>query len=214
MTKKRKIVEIGAGYTSLWILQALRDNDDELRRIQELQRTGKCKLLDIDWIVDMELQDMLGDPARLLCVDNCEHQKETATGASAVAKSLGLESYFEFHRGDAFDLDFGDETVDALWCDFGVGSRMKDFIASAWSCIRPGGFLLCHSTITNENTRAWLDAIRQRQSKDVTGIEPDHYVELSLLEPHKKYQNSVSIIQKRISNQGVIFDEPKYSKYA
>ncbi|KAG7350636.1 methyltransferase domain containing protein [Nitzschia inconspicua] len=214
MTKKRQIVEIGAGYTSLWILQALKDNDDELYRIKNLQDTGKCKLLDIDWTVDTELKKMLQESSRLLCVDNCEHQKETATGASAVAKSLGLEEYFEFRKGDAFDLDLGNETVDALWCDFGVGSRMSDFMTSAWSCIRPGGFLLCHSTLTNENTRKWLESVRRRQPKEVTGIEPTEYVELSLLEPHKRYQNSVSIIQKRKSVRGETFEEPTYSKFA
>jgi hypothetical protein len=127
---------------------------------------------------------------------------------------LGLDSYFEFRKGDAFDLDLSRETVDALWCDFGVGSRMAEFMKSAWTCIRPGGFLLCHSTITNENTRKWLNAIRQREPKEITGIEPDEYVELSLLEPHKRYQNSVSIIQKRKSCQGDHFEEPIYSQYA
>jgi predicted O-methyltransferase YrrM len=214
MTKKRQIVEIGAGYTSLWILQALKDNDEELEQIQKLQKTGQCKLLDIDWTVNSAINELIGEPARLLCVDNCEHQKETATGASAVAKSLGLDSYIEFRKGDAFDLDLGVDTVDALWCDFGVGARMSEFMESAWRCIRPGGFLLCHSTITNQNTRAWLNAIRQRQSKEVTGIEPDEYVELSLLEPHKRYQNSVSIIQKRKSTGKESFEEPIYSQYA
>lgn len=127
--------------------------------------------------------------ARLLCIDNCEHQTETTTGAGAVAKCLGIDSYFEFRKGDAFDLDLAPETVDALWCDFGVGSRMAEFMTSTWTCIRPGGFLLCHSTITNENTRKWL---RQREPKDITGIEADEHVELSL-EPHKRYQNSMSI---------------------
>ncbi|KAL3909291.1 MAG: hypothetical protein SGILL_008144 [Bacillariaceae sp.] len=214
VTKKRRIVEIGAGYTSLWILQALKDNDEELQQIESLQKTDKCKLLNIDWTIHSSVDNLGQQPAQLLCVDNCEHQKETASGASAVAKTLGLDSYFEFLQGDAFDLDLGVETVDLLWCDFGVGVRMKDFMLSAWSCIRPGGFLLCHSTLTNANTRQWLEAIRARAPKDDTGIEPDEYVELSLLEPHKRYQNSVSIIQKRKSRHGDKYEEPIYSQYA
>jgi hypothetical protein len=216
MTKKKKIVEIGAGYTSLWILKALQDNDEELAQIIKLQQANQCKLLDIEWTVDeIELRKIGKEPARLLCLDNCEHQKETATGAGAVAKSLGLDSYLEFRKGDAFVLDLGNETVDALWCDFGVGSRMAEFMSLAWPCIRPGGFFLCHSTITNQNTRKWLNAIRQRQPKEITGIKPDEYVELSILEPHKRYQNSVSIIQKRKSNHGeYYFEEPVYSQNA
>jgi predicted O-methyltransferase YrrM len=214
MTKKRRIVEIGAGFTSLWILQALKDNDEEIEQVKSLQETGHCKLLNIDWTIDSELKSLDEEPARLLCIDNCEHQKETATGASAVAKSLGLNSYFEFQRGDAFDLDLGVETVDALWCDFGVGARMKEFISSAWSCIRPGGFLICHSTLTNHNTRQWLEGIRNRLPEEETGIPPGEYVELSLLEPHKRFQNSVSILQKRKSSPGEMFEEPVYSQYA
>jgi hypothetical protein len=214
LTKKKKIVEIGAGYTSLWILKALQDNDQELEQIQKLQQASQCKLLNHEWTVDTELHKISQEPSRLLCVDNCKHQKETATGAGGVAKSLGLDPYLEFRKGDAFDLDLGTETVDVLWCDFGVGSRMAEFMASTWTCIRPGGFLICHSTITNENTRKWLNSMRQRASEEITGIDPDEYVELSLLEPHKRYQNSVSIIQKRKSSQGDHFEEPIYSQYA
>jgi hypothetical protein len=210
LTKKRQVVEIGAGYTSPWLLQALKDNDDEMERIRELQRSDQCRLMDWPWTVPEAVEEYDLLPASLLCIDNCEHQKETATGASAIAKSLGLDSYFQFLQLDAFELELPDESVDVLWCDFGVGSRMKDFVAGgAWCSLRPGGFLLCHSTLTNSNTRDWLEAVRNRQGEDVTGIPVGEYVEVSLLEPHKHYQNSISILQKRKDYQ-----EPMYSTYA
>jgi predicted O-methyltransferase YrrM len=209
LTKKRQVVEIGAGYTSPWLLQALKDNDDEMDRIRELQRSDQCRLMDWPWTVPEVVEEYDQRKASLLCIDNCEHQKETATGAEAIAKSLGLDSYFQFLRTDAFDLELPDESVDVLWCDFGVGSRMKDFVAGAWSSLRPGGFLLCHSTLTNKNTRDWLEAVRNRQGQDVTGLPVGEYVELSLLEPHKHYQNSISILQKRKD-----YEEPLYSTYA
>mmetsp|Transcript_25982 Transcript_25982/g.55640 ORF Transcript_25982/g.55640 Transcript_25982/m.55640 type:complete len:683 (+) Transcript_25982:126-2174(+) len=214
MTKRRRVVEIGAGFTTLWILQALKDNDVELQSIRSIQQSGECKLLNIDWTIHPTIEDFDAESSQLLCIDNCEHQRETASGAGAVARSLGLDSYLEFLRGDAFDMKLEDSTVDVLWCDFGVGARMSEFISSAWDCIRPGGFLLCHSTLTNENTRLWLEAIRNRQPKHITGIEPGEYVELSLLEGHKRFQNSVSIIQKRKSKNGDVFEEPIYSQYA
>jgi predicted O-methyltransferase YrrM len=213
-TKVKQIVEIGAGYTSLWILQALKDNDDELKRIQNLQRDGKCRLLDYPWTIPDIVEKYNDSPSTLQCIDNCLHQKETATGAGAVAKTLGLDSYLQFIRGDAFELAREKDSVDLLWCDFGVGSRMKEFVASAWCSIRPGGFLLCHSTLTNTRTRDWLEAARARKGADVTGIPPDEYVEVSLLEPHKRYQNSVSIFQKRKGSNGENFEEPLFSEYA
>jgi predicted O-methyltransferase YrrM len=213
-TKKRRVVEIGAGYTSLWILQALKENDEEWERMRELQRSGKNRLLDIEWTIPSIVEEYDGEPASLLCIDNCRHQKETATGASAVSKALGLDSYMQFLKGDAFELELGEDSVDILWCDFGVGSRIREFVSSAWSCLRPGGFLLCHSTLTNLNTREWLEAARARKGEDITGIPPDEYVEISLLEPQKRFQNSISIFQKRKASDGRVYEEPVYSKYA
>lgn len=213
-TKLKHAVEIGAGYTSLWILQALKDNADELDRIRDLQRDGKCRLLDWPWTVPEIAEHHDDSPSSLLCVDNCLHQKETATGAAAVARSLGLDSYMKFVRGDAFDLDLDDESIDLLWCDFGVGSRMQEFVTKSWSSIRPGGFLLCHSTLTNQRTREWLEAARARKGEAETGMPADGYVEVSLLEPHKQYQNSVSIFQKRRGSDGKDFAEPLFSEYA
>jgi hypothetical protein len=214
-TKRRRIVEIGAGYTSLWILQALKENDEELERIRELQRDEKCRLLDYPFTIPPIVENFDKESASLLCIDNCAHQKETATGATAVAKSLGLDSYMEFMKGDAFELELGENSVDILWCDFGVGARMREFVSSNWFSIRPGGFLLCHSTLTNQNTRDWLEGIRARAGVEITGIPPNEYVEISLLEPHKRYQNSISILQKRSgASTTEYYEEPIYSKYA
>ena len=78
-----------------------------------------------------------------------------------------------------------------------------------------------HSTLTNALTRRWLEAMRARQRPHVpphvlagapqpggdggpgeTSSGPpsplgDEFVELSLFEPHKKYQNAFSIFQRR-----------------
>ena len=202
--------EIGAGYTSLWILQALKDNDDEMERIRTLQREGKCKLLDWPWAVPDLVEEFDKIPASLLCVDNCDHQKETASGAGKVASTLGLENYFKFIKGDAYEMGFQDNSCDLLWCDFGVGSRMKDFVSASWKSIRPGGFLICHSTLTNQHTREWLEGARQNLDEHETGLPKHEFSEISFLEPMKHYQNSISIFQRRTPD----FAEPLYSEYA
>ena len=213
--KLRTVVEIGAGYTSLWLLQALKDNDDEMERVARLQDTGKCRLLDTDWTISEFVDYYRSRQSSLLCIDNCAHQKETATGAAAVAKNLGLSEYFQFIQGDAYDMQFDTESIDLLWCDFGVGARMREFARSAWKSVRPGGFLVCHSTLTNQGTRDWLEDVRAQKVEECTGIPPGEFSELSLLEPQKRYQNSVTILQRRRSGQsGTIFEEPIYSQYA
>ena len=222
-TKVRQIVEIGAGYTSLWILQALKDNDEELERIRSLQRKGKCKLLNYPWTVPHLVEKYDIEPAKLLCIDNCDHQKETASSAGNVAKLLNLDQYFEFVKGDAYEMGFDEASCDLLWCDFGVGRRMKDFVSSAYKSIKPGGFLICHSTLTNQRTRDWLESVRNGLEEEVTGLPPGEFSEISFLEPMKHYQNSISILQRRgiNSQEGnanrenhFIYSEPVYSEYA
>jgi hypothetical protein len=91
---------------------------------------------------------------------------------------------------------------------------MADFCSTAWTSLRPGGFLICHSTLTNQGTRSWLEAIRGRKDKSLTGLQPDEYVELSLLEPHKRYQNAITILQKRKGSDGIVYEEPITPPYA
>ena len=93
-------------------------------------------------------------------------------------------------------------------------TRMKDYATNVWKYIRPGGFLVCHSTLTNSRTREWLEAVRQGKGIDETGIPSNEYAELSLLEPHKRFQNSMTILQKRVGIDGARFSEPLYSEYA
>jgi len=215
--KCRRIVEVGAGYTTLYLLQALKDNEDEMQRVVDLDLEGRLRLLDYPFGTP-RLKEWLPTSSNdsgssLLCIDNCEHQRETASSAVNVARTLGLDHLLQFLKGDAFDAletHFSeDESIDMLWCDFGVGARMRDYVSKVWRFVRPGGFLVCHSTLTNARTREWLEAVRQRRGEAETGLPTDEYTELSLLEPHKRFQNSMTILQKRQR-----FDEPIYSEYA
>ena len=78
-----------------------------------------------------------------------------------------------------------------------------------------------HSTLTNALTRRWLEGMRARAQARPGGATPaeatgaaaaaaaapapesdtsplgDEFIELSLLEPHKNFQNSFSIFQRR-----------------
>ena len=207
--KPRRVLEVGAGYTSLWILRALADNDAELERIRSLQRRGEAQLLNWPWTVQDVVDDYDAVAARLVCVDDCAHQSEAASSIPAIAKTLHMDAYFDFAKGDAWHMDdlYNTEAFDMFWLDFGVGTRVSDFVEKIWPAIKPGGYLVCHSTVTNEHTRVWLDALRARAPKAVTGIDPDHVTHVSFLEPHKRFQNALSVLQKRPPG----FAEPLYS---
>ena len=207
----------------------MKDNDDELEKIRTLHQQDACRLMDIPWSVPHIIENYDSISASLTCIDNCVHQRETASSTQSIAKTLSLKDpYFKFIQGDAFQTNelFEPKSIDVLWCDFGVGSKMKEFISNMWECIAPGGYFICHSTLTNQRTRKWLDAIRDRRGKEITGIDNDEYVEISFLEPHKFFQNSITILQKRKTtsssdssssaddNEKIVFEEPIYSEYA
>ena len=61
-------------------------------------------------------------------------------------------------------------SVDLLFCDFGVGGRMKEFMEANFGSVRPGGYVVVHSTLTNRNTRAWVEMVRRGAGKEETGI--------------------------------------------
>ena len=75
---------------------------------------------------------------------------------------------------------------------------MAEYASRVWRYIRPGRFLVCHSTFTNERTRRWVEGVRRHAGEEETGIPAGEYAELSLLEPHKRFQNSVTVLQKRV----------------
>ncbi|EOD30083.1 hypothetical protein EMIHUDRAFT_99558 [Emiliania huxleyi CCMP1516] len=126
------------------------------------------------------------------------------------AERLGLRRHLRLHQGDAYEmagapLSDGDgdasqaegdgspaaaaADLDVLWLDFGLGGSTRI------------GALASHFSPTSPARSA--AAQRERRSEaasDVAATRCGHLCEfetLSLLEPHKRYQNSVSIFQKR-----------------
>ena len=92
-----------------------------------------------------------------------------------------------------------------------------------------------HSTLTNALTRRWLEGMRAAALARPGGATPakatgaaaaaaaaapapesdtsplgDEYIELSLLEPHKNFQNSFSVFQRRPAGWG---GEPLHTMY-
>jgi len=95
--------------------------------------------------------------------------------------------------------------LDMIWLDFGAGSRLDEMLEKWWPRLNPeGGLLLLHSSLTNVETRQWLVKYQASDSEHNLGM----FDLWGLLEPHKRYQNSFSVFQKR-SN---MYTEPLYSR--
>ena len=226
--KPRHVLEVGAGYTSIFILQALHDNASELANCRRLQRVGEAKCGEMPWCVPDFLQSTAGDSGGVLhCVDDLSHEDTTAHLVQEAAQELGLGDHLRLHVGDAWKLHATMDSAlqfDLVWLDFGVGRRVDEFLGHWWPRVRPtGGLVLLHSTLTNTLTRQWLDGMLARLTPPVPapaeGDHPAHvaaaaasacdYELLSLLEPHKQLQNSVTLLRKRVAGQS----EPIYSTY-
>ncbi|CAM9709878.1 unnamed protein product [Chrysoparadoxa australica] len=244
-SKPKRVVEIGGGFTTLFILQALKDNADELTRIREAHpeqrkvsaaaacprtRLGELhpvssslslfshhKIMDWCWYDERELQSR--PDGALICIDNMQHQVTTANGVVAVASKLGLSNYLQLLEEDAFDgcSEVGPGEIDLLWLDFGAGSRTEEVLDLYWKKVSgAGGYLAFHSTLTNQRTRNWVESMRRAGSGDDSAESQrlrdkyGNFEMVSLLEPHKTFQNSVTLLQKRGPN----YAEPVYSEYA
>lgn len=213
--KPRRLLEIGAGYTSLFLLQALRDNAAELDALDRMRRAGPVCCGEAPWLLEAYFSpghsrgadaDVEGLPTPLLrCVDNLTHPGTTAGLVEDAAARLGLTPFLALEVADAYSFDEAlppEEAIDFLWVDFGAKDRLDDLFRRYWPRLRPGGLAVVHSTLTNRATRIWLEAMRSRA--EIGNGTFGEFETLSFLEPHKMFQNSCSVFQRR----GPHFVEP------
>lgn len=235
------VLELGAGYTSLFLLQALEDNAAELRTATS---AAASIFPSVPWLVDLDADDGVLR-CILHCVDNMAHEHTSAHRVAAAAASLGLSHRLAFHDADALDAELpsrlavGRRTTatsancrhfGCIWLDLGAGPRLRALVDAWWPRLEPaGGIMAVHSTLTNDAGRAWVARMRaaQRAGDDAAdGVPLDaeraalaalygRFEVLSLLEPHKRFQNSVTLLRRRGGGAGAepLWDEPVYSKW-
>ena len=167
-----RILEIGAGYTTPFLLEGLINNervfdDENLDKSYFENYTYDPRLVVID---DMSLDDIRKRP-----------------GMSSVLQS----PYIEFIKGqfqqqsEQIYNKYG--KFDFVWFDCGGSEEYKDFLDEYWFLC--SGYIFFHFTyyngVPNENLRAILAAV---------GKDP---FKIDIIEPHKKRQGSITIIKKQ-----------------
>ena len=178
--KPRRVLEVGAGYTTLFILQALADNEAELAALRNAGAAGPLPVAEGGeaaageeegggWYVD----GAAAAPPVLHCVDNQEHCVFTDLGGLGAvmrtAEELGLGALLKVHTADAFELllrqgaeggggALPTEDWDMVWLDgITTDDRWPDFFTAIWERVTDkGGLALVHSTLTNAINRQWL----------------------------------------------------------
>lgn len=215
--KPVRCLEIGAGYTSAFLLQALADNAAEIEAWSRWSATLENPAQSESWLAPgfpPHCEANGGESAVLHCVDNLAHAGSTTPQLFDVAQRLGLEPWLQLHLDDARAfLSESESTIpsfDLVWLDGlldfappirgDVAGGIDAFLSLVWPRVSAGGFVLLHSTLTNSAVRRWLARV-----EDASWGPPGAVI--SLMEPFKRFQNSVTLLQRRPPN----YAEPIYS---
>ena len=208
MLRPRRVMEVGLGYTSPFIVQALRDNIDEYRADLEIVE-GRVENQER---LDVLNRDFYSIPylPKLYAIDDYSIHDTSAPQVLSILEELDLASLVEVCVGDfrgrsremsplSFPLDF-------VWFDCGGRHEYIDFIEEYWPLINQDhGILLLHFTYWNApvtvNGKFGRDIIlssiaNEIKRQQLAGGMGAGFEVLSLLEPHKSRQGSVTQIRK------------------
>lgn len=221
-TRPENVLEVGMGYTTPFIIQALVDNEvdfkEELAKIKQknkayieaiegedarVMKPGSKPLECMwDWMAD---SPCLANPEYYLkhyqpvfhAIDNYSSANSHSSQVAAALKRLKLDKTVDLHLGDfrqfVDKIVSDDDLLDFVWFDCGNAEDYKDFIELYWKYINPnGGMLLLHNTLNRYSFHAVMNYFKQLQGcSDLYDVEV-----LSLLEPHKITQGSVTLVKK------------------
>ena len=206
------------------MLQALADNDAEYALAVQAAASAPDG---VPWLTPSFVAANVRPRTSVLhVVDNMMHQHTSAHRVQEGAAALGLSQALRFHDADALDADAssrlaispsgadGAHVFGLIWIDLGAAHRLRALVDSWWPRVDPaGGLLIVHSTLTNEASRVWLEHMRVA-SADSNGFY-GRFELLSLLEPHKCFQNSLTMLRRRGGGPGgvALWDEPMFSKW-
>lgn len=209
MMRPKRVLEVGLGYTSPFLAQALLDNLEEIKR---------DKLLLSDQNSSSERKDVLVSDyyendytPSLIAIDDMSLEGSTAPKVQSILKQLGLDILVDVHNGDfrgyseKFELD--QLPLDFVWFDCGGAEEYIQFLEEYWPLINcEHGILILHSTywyadLAEEGEASQFthflnpiaNEIKRQQLK--AGHDAEFEV-LSLLEPHKSRQGSITMVRK------------------
>jgi predicted O-methyltransferase YrrM len=207
-TRPETVVELGAGYTTFFLAQALQDAAAEAAAERwdpswthwssDLGRaTVNQASIEGSYTGSFEMIDRaeaLYKPT-LHCIDIFDTDRshyDEAQAFASTAKELGLEDVLKLHTGDwhewerALPADF--PAIDFLWIDGTNPGTFQQF----WPRVRAdGGLCMLHSTLNNHANWQLICELKNRQASSFSDFEL-----VSLLEPHKWQQNSCTLLRK------------------
>jgi predicted O-methyltransferase YrrM len=202
--RPERVLEIGMGYTTPFLASAL----DSVRR-RTIHESGALAAKSRPYLADgaeldepwLDAEPALLDPGfflrpyqpHLVAVDNLSIAGSSADRVLDVLTELGLADLVTVVNADLRDcvdlLPEGFEPIDLAWVD---AWECLFFFDHFWDLIDPaGGVVLMHYLMTYPEGEAILAYLRQFQRANPGELEI-----VSLLEPHKLVQNSLTMLRR------------------
>ena len=213
MTRPTNVLEVGMGYTTPFLAMALHDNVIETKA--DISILTKCRAEISDDEVGRKevlnnsfyMQEMTPN---LHAIDNFAMKESSSSAVLKTIKDLDLESFVRIYESDykgaSRKIDRSCFPIDCIWFDCGNYRDRRNLISEYWDLINPAhGLLILHSAywmaparIIGEEGASLspgpiLNELKRQQA--LRGVDANFEV-LSLLEPHKFRQGSVTIVRK------------------
>lgn len=208
MTRPRRVMEVGLGYTSPFLAQALADNVVE----DAEDRACLAERPEDDLRRSLLREPFFEAPYQpsLHAIDDHSGEGTSAPRVLETLDALGIHDFVEVHKADfrgySAKIDRASLPLDFVWFDAGGPIEYIDFLREYWPLINPEhGLLLLHFTYWNltvhfegrDHTNLLCGSIANELKRQQmrAGLAAKFEV-LSLVEPHKTRQGSVTMVRK------------------
>jgi predicted O-methyltransferase YrrM len=205
LTRPRAVVEVGMGYTTPFLAQALADNvaavDAERRTLEAAmakpQTSSPTSGRVPSGIAELPLAyanyyHATYEP-KLICIDRMTDATSSAPKAHAILEDLNLARFCTVIEADLRDarasVQNDVEAIDFCWVDtWDTLAFIKEF----WKLVNPaGGVMLLHWLMTYPQGRAVI-----RYVESLRAVEGGKLEIVNLVEPHKVAQNSITMVRR------------------
>jgi predicted O-methyltransferase YrrM len=165
--RPRRILEVGGGLSTLYLLKALADSTMRGEAERGLIEQGGVE--QEGSLLDPVYHNVLPRPAQLHMIDNLVHANTTAGKVIEVARSLGIDAPLRVHEADfigyADKLPKDEPPFDMVWFDCGTIEYFQHFRRAYWPLVsRNGGLILIHSLATNFHGQMFLSELKLEQA--------------------------------------------------
>ena len=171
MLRPHRVLEIGAGYTTPFLLEALVNNE----------RVFNDGNLSQDYLANYQY-----DPKLVVIDDISFGDLAIKPGMNSIIKSKYIDFIEGLFQGKAEYLYKKYGSFDFVWFDCGGVLEYEAFFSEYWNIC--SAYVVLHFTYTNGEPNDLLKAAL----KNITG-DP---IRIDIIEPHKTQQGSITILKK------------------